>query len=520
MIENKIPDSWIETTLSDISFVITDGTHKTPKYVEKGVRFISIMNIRPFKPINWDSYEKYITESEHRELIKRAKPERDDILFPRIGTMGFAKRIDWDEEVSIFVGLGLIKPIKQYILPKYLEYYMNSPLIYSLSHERATGTGRMTLALEESKKLPFPLCPLEEQKRIVAKLDAAFTHLDTLKAKLRRIPELLKSFRQAVLTQAVTGKLTEEWRQTSIKIESGSCLIERIKQLIDLRFIEECEKADNEGRRRPKDQRKNKRAKEYDIDLPELPTTWDYSRIEEISYLVTDGTHHTPKYKDSGVTFLSVKNVRPFKTLLHDIKFISREEHEELIKRCKPEKGDILYTKVGATFGYAALNMLDFEFSIFVSLALIKPVKELLDCKYVELTMNSDVIFRQARERVSGIGTPDLHLIEIRDFKFPVPPLEEQKEIVKKVDVLFAKADAIEAQYLSLKEKIDKLPQALLAKAFRGELVPQDEADEPASLLLEKIQQLKKDLAKPKKETPVKVKEKKIAKRPVKEKVF
>src|SRR5207253_7216203 len=103
------PGSWRAMKLQDVCTKITDGTHKTPNYQPHGIRFISIKNIRPFQPINWESYQKYISADEHRTLTKRCKPEFDDILFPRIGTLGFAKRIDFAEEISIFVGLGLLR---------------------------------------------------------------------------------------------------------------------------------------------------------------------------------------------------------------------------------------------------------------------------------------------------------------------------------------------------------------------------------------------------------------------------
>jgi len=101
---------WAQVRLAEVCHVITDGTHKTPDYRDSGIRFISIKNIRPFQPVDWDSYVRFISKEEHLQLIKRCKPEMDDILFPRIGTLGFAKRIDFEEEVSIFVGLGLLKP--------------------------------------------------------------------------------------------------------------------------------------------------------------------------------------------------------------------------------------------------------------------------------------------------------------------------------------------------------------------------------------------------------------------------
>ena len=190
----QLPKGWVETELDNICWKITDGTHKTPKYQSRGIRFISIKNIRPFKPIDWDSYERYISEEEHEELLKRCKPEKDDILFPRIGTLGFAKRIDFDEEISIFVGLGLLKPIKPLINPSYLEYYMNTPFIDTISRERANGTGRLTLPLEESRKFPVKLAPLPEQHRIVAKIDELLTRLDAGVEALNKIKLQLKRY--------------------------------------------------------------------------------------------------------------------------------------------------------------------------------------------------------------------------------------------------------------------------------------------------------------------------------------
>jgi type I restriction enzyme S subunit len=108
--KHDLPLGWKWVRLDDICNLITDGTHKTPRYITQGVRFISIANLRPFKSLDFSSYEKYISIEEHKELTKRCKPEKDDILVSKIGTLGIAKRIDFDEEVSIFVGLALVKP--------------------------------------------------------------------------------------------------------------------------------------------------------------------------------------------------------------------------------------------------------------------------------------------------------------------------------------------------------------------------------------------------------------------------
>lgn len=188
---------WETKKLKDVCTVVTDGVHKTPKYQDSGVRFISIKNIAPFEDIKWDSYVRFVSESEHKELSKRANVQKDDILFPRIGTLGFAKRVDFDDPVSIFVGLGLAKPNKSIIFPRFLEYWMNSPYVYKYSHEKATGAGRQTLALRDSREMPVPVPPLTEQKRIVKILDELLgktSKLETLyHDKLVNLEELEKS---------------------------------------------------------------------------------------------------------------------------------------------------------------------------------------------------------------------------------------------------------------------------------------------------------------------------------------
>lgn len=202
-----------------------------------------------------------------------------------------------------------------------------------------------------------------------------------------------------------------------------------------------------------------------------MPNNWKYYRLEDITYLVTDGTHFTPKYQESGIKFLSVKNVRPFYFREENVKYISNEEHKSLIERCNPQKDDILYTKVGATFGYAAKVTMTYDFSIFVSLCLIKPVYECFSSDFLEILMNSELVFKQARKRVSGSGVPDLHLIEIRDFKIPLPSLKEQKEIVQLIESRLSVADKMEESITQSLQQAEALRQSILKKAFEGKLV-------------------------------------------------
>src|SRR4029077_14285073 len=132
------------------------------------------------------------------------------------------------------------------------------------------------------------------------------------------------------------------------------------QMLRQTRYQEEVALALREGKRKPRSQANNPRSDLPLRELEDLPDAWICARLNDLTHLITDGTHRTPQYQEKGVPFLSVKNVRPFIVRDEDVKWISKTEHEDINARCNPEVGDILYTKVGATFGYAAVNRLPY----------------------------------------------------------------------------------------------------------------------------------------------------------------
>ncbi|WP_445716264.1 restriction endonuclease subunit S [Flavobacterium sp.] len=471
--ESKLPKNWINVNLQDVTKNIKG---KKPK-IQSEVEFEGSVPYMDIKALEYSEIRQFadIESSKHFE-------EGDVAMVWDGARSGWVSKTNFGAIGSTLVAF---KPIK--INSNYLFYYLLEKYPFINSNARGVGIPHVDPTILWS--LDFPLPPLAEQNRIVAKLDALFAQLETIKASMAKVPLLLKDFRQQVLTQAVTGKLTEEWRNGK-ELEDVNLYFERIKKDLEENYQFLVKKALENGTTKPRDQRKNKISDKGDPILNDIPNDWSYFRAEELFYLITDGVHFKPKYIEKGVKFLSVKNVRPFKINSDDCKFISDEDHLKYIQRCNPENGDILYTKVGATYGYAAKINENYDFSIFVSLALLKPSK-LLNSSYLELLFNSPVIFNQANFKVSGIGVPDLHLIEIRDFKIPLPSFDEQQEIVSRVESLFAKADAIEKQYETLKAKIESLPQAILHKAFKGELTEQLDSDGDARELLEEIERLK-----------------------------
>jgi restriction endonuclease S subunit len=175
--------------------------------------------------------------------------------------------------------------------------------------------------------------------------------------------------------------------------------------------------------------------------------------IQEVTSLVSDGTHFTPKYKDSGIKFISVKNVRKSEINFSNTKYISKKEADKLDSRCKPTYGDILLTKVGS-IGRAATICTDERFQIFVSVALLRPNNK-LSSKYLEIALNLNCSYLQYDRVVKGSGVPDLHLEDIRKIKIPIPPKNIQADIVAKMDKAYQDKKDKETQAQNLLNSID-----------------------------------------------------------------
>lgn len=467
----SLPKGWILPKLGDIT---TYKKGKKPKVLQEveGIDTVPYIDIKAF--------EKGIIR-QYADIESSVLVSENDFLVVWDGARsGLTGR-----NIAGALGSTLMKVKAPGLDNDYIFRFLQFKFTDINSNTKGTGIPHVDPAYLWNIELP--LAPFNEQKRIANKLDELLPTVENIKTRLDNASLILKRFRQSILSAATSGELTEQWRKENFNISFSTIDEEEIMKLVDSYHDIRCTQAIEKGKRKPKHPRANKKSNKVNSILPKIPESWKYIRLEDITYLVSDGTHQTPKYVEEGVPFFSVKNVRPFKINDKNIKYVSEEEFAIIDARCNSNFEDILYTKVGATFGYAAMNTINYKHTIYVSLALIKPVKEYFCSKYAEITMNSNTVFNQAKERVSGSGVPDLHLIEIRDFKIPIPPLIEQKEIVSKVESLFLLVDTLEGKIEAAKNRVDKLTQSILLKAFNGELVPQDSTDELAEKLLEQI---------------------------------
>ena len=157
-------------------------------------------------------------------------------------------------------------------------------------------------------------------------------------------------------------------------------------------------------------------------------------KLKDLSTKISDGVHAKPEYKETGRPFLSVVNINKKKVDFTDCKYVSEEAYQKMIKSTHPERGDVLYTKVGATYGIPAYVDTDVEFCLYVSVCLIKPIHNKINSRFLALQMDMPFIKHQADKRIKGIGVPDLHLNQISDFDIVCPPREKQDAFISFVE--------------------------------------------------------------------------------------
>ena len=167
-----------------------------------------------------------------------------------------------------------------------------------------------------------------------------------------------------------------------------------------------------------------------DDEIPfEIPKNWEWCRLGSVLYKLTDGAHSTPKYTISGIPFISVKDISSGKIDFSNCKYISKDEHNALYERCNPEYGDILLTKVGTTGIPVIVDTFE-EFSLFVSVALLKFNQSLLCNEYLVHLINSPLVQKQAVENTKGVGNKNWVMRDIANTLIAIPPLNEQYRIV------------------------------------------------------------------------------------------
>lgn len=387
---------------------------------------------------------------------------------------------------------------------RFILYFYSSSIFKDLFDALMSGIiGGVSIA--KFVELPVPLAPLMEQHRIVAKVDELMALCDRLEAaraerettrdrlaasSLARLntpdpktfqddarfvlntflaltarPDQVKQLRQTILNLAVRGKLVPQDPQDEPASELPSRIATENKKLMAAKGI------------RP--QKPALPSENFETETA-IPMTWRHVYLQDIAYQITDGTHLTPRYTEKGKPFLSAQNVKPFRFMPEKHRYVSEVDFDDYRSNRRPERGDVLMTRVGAGIGEAAVLDSDFEFAFYVSLCLIKIPNRLLSAQYLVLWLNSPEGRASSTIRTYGKGASqgNLNLGLIRTFKIPLPPFAEQYRIVTKVDEMMALCDRLEASLTDTVATRRRLLDALLAEALAPAAVQEVEAVE------------------------------------------
>jgi type I restriction enzyme S subunit len=352
----------------------------------------------------------------------------------------------------------------------------------TLDWEQLTSGGSipmLTVGLLNEQTVPLP--PLNEQKRIVSKIEALQARSDAAKEALDAIPPLLEKFRQSVLAAAFRGDLTKKWREAHPEVEPASKLLERIRA---------------ERRRRWEAANpKKKYVEPAPVDpsgLPALPEGWCWATVDELCTNIVDCLHRTPEYVQEGVPAIRTADVVPGRILLEQAFRVSDESYRSQVSRLEPVGGDVLYSREGERYGMAATVPEGTKLCLSQTMMMFRVAAGVVP-DYFMWAMNSPWVYSLATRDVGGSTSPHVNIRSIRMFTLALAPLPEQQELGKVVQQSLAFADDVTAISSSISRQSSLLNQSILAKAFRGELVPQDPTDEPASALLERIRQAREE---------------------------
>ncbi|MBD2450688.1 restriction endonuclease subunit S [Nostoc sp. FACHB-152] len=463
----ELPEGWIYIKLGDVCEIRHGYAFKSEDFGETGPIVLTPGNFTEQGQLDFlnkrvvrlsGSYDKQWILNNGDLLVVMTDLSQKKLI------LGVAAILRSEEVVLHNQRIGLVVPFLNEICREYLRYGILNPDFKK--HVDTTATGTLVTHTSPTKLLngSIALPPLNEQKRIVTKIEELNDRTQKAKEALDSIPQLCDRFRQSVLAAAFRGDLTADWREQNPDVEPASVLLERIKEEIL--------------------QRKKRNVDELP-DLFSLPNNWIWSSLSNICQVITDGDHQVIPKVPEGIPLLDITNIRTGNLDFSNTRRVSEDYYKAIPEYKKPQRGNILYSVVGS-YGIPALIDTDIEFYFQRNMALLKPCS-LINPIYLLYALRSNFVFEQATELSTGTSQPLVSLTALSRIKVPVATHSEQKEIVLRIENLFQAIENVEQEYQKAKANLEQIDQSILAKAFRGELVPQDPDDEPASVLLARI---------------------------------
>ena len=428
-----LPKGWAMCGLGDVCSKVTDGSHNPPKASEIGLPMLSAKNIHAGY-VDFTLTHRLIPVESFEIEDRRTDIKVGDILLTIVGALGRTAVVSdnlpkFTLQRSVAV-LGAPQ-VNSHALRYSLEYISFQCQVF----ENAKGTAQKGIYLKRLRELQVPLPPLAEQKVIADKLDSLLAQVETTKARLDRVPDILKRFRQSVLAAAVSGRLTEEWRESHANTSADDLLDGLVSARSDILELEI-----KEGNKETK--RLLTKLKKHKPNLPndKLPPDWVWTSFMGSMERVVDCHNKTAPYVDSGIPLIRTPDIRNGKISLSGAKFIEQSTYDYWSRRCPPESGDIIFTRE-APMGEAGIVPQGVKLCMGQRMMLLRPMPEYVNPKYVLLNILSLNFQQRMNGQAIGTGVKHLRVADVESLTYPLAPLEEQAEIVSRVEELFAFAD-------------------------------------------------------------------------------
>ena len=473
MSERVLPEGWVETKLGELNAYVS-RSFDPKKNPDVACELYSV-------PVFFDGQPEKVEGKEIGSTKQHVEP--GDVLVckinPRINRVWKVGKAR--EHLQIASSEWIV--VRQvYCDSRYLMHYFQSPGFRAMLCSDVSGVGGSLTRAKPKLVAGYsvPVCSLSEQKAIADKLDELLAQVNNLKARLYAIPAILKRFRQSVLAAAVSGKLTRDFSSDdSIYYQEIEEEVQADTKLskVALLSADEIELA---------------KALHGDVD-------WRRWRVYPLSQLVDSsrgipyGIVQTGDHDEDGIPVIRCGDVEALKISPGELKKVLPSISESY-SRTLLRGGEVVLAIRGSVGNATVVPEAMKGNNISREVALI-PVIDKVDARYIALVLQSPGGYRCLAEKVKGVAQKGINLSDVRRFVTPLPTLQEQQEIVRRVDQLFAFADQIEQQVKNAQARANKLTQSILAKAFRGDLTAEWRAANPelisgensAEALLERI---------------------------------
>jgi len=483
-----LPKGWLLTSLGEIADWGSGGTpsRKTESFYGGTIPWVKTGDLGP-KVLTQAS--EFITEQAVANSSAKFFPKGSVAIAMYGATIGKTSILGIDATTNQACGVG--NPIKGVTFTEFLYYMLCNEKDNFIAKGKGGAQPNISQALIKEHEIALP--PLAEQQQIAQKLDELLAQVDTLKTRLDAIPKILKRFRQSVLAAAVSGTLTEEWRD--------GMLLADVEEFVEEVFAS----------RKGKLKFRKKEGWKKEINFINLPKNWAwipcYKLAEGSSSSICAGPFGTifkaKDFREEGIPIIFLRHVKEAGFNQRKPNYMDPVVWEQFHQEYSVHGGELLITKLGDPPGESCIYPEDAGTAMVTPDVIKMNVDDrVADVRYLMHFFNSPISKKIIADLAFGATRLRIDIPMFKGFPIPLPPREEQREILNKIHTYFSIADQIEQRVKDAQARVNHLTQSILAKAFRGELTADWRAQNPelisgensAAALLERIK-AERDLA-------------------------